>query len=384
MSSTICVRWIFVLSTVVPTRAFQTKQSHAIQQWMRSQRLADVSIFDDEGVRGLTWSHKKHHFNKFILRHHPLWRTVVSSSSSSTGRFRRFLEPSATLLYDSNRGSEDLMKNQVLPEEPLLLSEEGQDWLYDRMNVLQEENRLLTETVQRLESQNAELLYEVMAARKQQKVVIENFEGPQEWCDSLEEGSCPVEPKVSFGQAFLDRACWLVGLLLMQSFSGIVLARNEALIADHPFIIYFLTMLVGAGGNAGNQASVRVIRGLALGTLNPKTQNQFLIREFKMAIALSCVLTLVGFFRAAAFSTPFPEALAVTLSLFLIVFTSICLGAVLPLALKRIHVDPAHSSTSIQVIMDILGVILAISVSNVLLGSPIGLFIMSKLGVKAL
>jgi hypothetical protein len=25
----------------------------------------------------------------------------------------------------------------------------------------------------------------------------------------------------------------------------------------HPVIIYFLTMLVGAGGNAGNQASVR-------------------------------------------------------------------------------------------------------------------------------
>ena len=43
----------------------------------------------------------------------------------------------------------------------------------------------------------------------------------------------------------------------MQSFSGIILSRNEALLADHPVIVYFLTMLVGAGGNAGNQASVR-------------------------------------------------------------------------------------------------------------------------------
>ena len=38
--------------------------------------------------------------------------------------------------------------------------------------------------------------------------------------------------------------------------------RDEALLQDHPTIIYFLTMLVGAGGNAGNQASVRVIRGM--------------------------------------------------------------------------------------------------------------------------
>ena len=62
---------------------------------------------------------------------------------------------------------------------------------------------------------------------------------------------------VSFGEALRDRAYWLVGLLLMQSFSGIILSRNEALLADHPVIIFFLTMLVGAGGNAGNQASVR-------------------------------------------------------------------------------------------------------------------------------
>ena len=43
----------------------------------------------------------------------------------------------------------------------------------------------------------------------------------------------------------------------MQSCSGIILSRNEVLLANHPVIIYFLTMLVGAGGNAGNQASVR-------------------------------------------------------------------------------------------------------------------------------
>ena len=43
----------------------------------------------------------------------------------------------------------------------------------------------------------------------------------------------------------------------MQSLSGFILAKNEALLENHPVIIFFLTMLVGAGGNAGNQASVR-------------------------------------------------------------------------------------------------------------------------------
>jgi Mg/Co/Ni transporter MgtE len=144
-------------------------------------------------------------------------------------------------------------------------------------------------------------------------------------------------------------------------------------------VFYFLTMLVGAGGNAGNQASVRVIRGLALGTLNEQTQKQFLMRELKMAGALSLIVSTVGFVRAAAFRTPFPDSLAVTFALTMIVFTSVCLGAILPLVLKRLRVDPAHSSTTIQVIMDILGVFLAVVVSSMLLDSPLGSLVIDTL-----
>jgi Mg/Co/Ni transporter MgtE len=89
---------------------------------------------------------------------------------------------------------------------------------------------------------------------------------------------------------------------------------------------------------------------------------------------------VAGFVRAIVFGTPFPETIAVTTSLCCIVFSSICLGAVLPLILKSLRVDPAHSSTSIQVVMDILGVFLAISISRLLLDSPLGGFLISRLG----
>jgi Mg/Co/Ni transporter MgtE len=91
-----------------------------------------------------------------------------------------------------------------------------------------------------------------------------------------------------------------------------------------------------------------VIRGLALGTLNDKTRGQFLTREFKMAAALSMILSIAGFCRAIFFKTDFPEALAVTAALCIIVFSSVCLGAILPIILERFGVDPAHSSTTIQ------------------------------------
>jgi len=176
----------------------------------------------------------------------------------------------------------------------------------------------------------------------------------------------------SFREALRDRSQWLIGLLILQSCSGFILSRNEILLQRHPVIIYFLTMLVGAGGNAGNQASVRVVRSLALGTLTKQNIKPFLVREIGMAFSLSFLLSIAGFFRAIAFQTPILETIAITTALALIVFSSICLGVVLPLILHWVRVDPAHSSTTIQVIMDILGVVLTVCVSSVLLDGYFG------------
>lgn len=155
-----------------------------------------------------------------------------------------------------------------------------------------------------------------------------------------------------------------------------------------PVVIYFLTMLVGAGGNAGNQASVRVIRGIAVGALAPhhhQAQLQFLFRELKMAFGLSIIVAIVGFLRTILFHsmTPISEAIAITVALYMIVFTSVCFGAILPFLLQRLRIDPAHSSTSIQVIMDILGVYLTVAVTSLLLDSPSGKLIVSKFTWKS-
>ena len=63
------------------------------------------------------------------------------------------------------------------------------------------------------------------------------------------------------------RVSLLAGLLLFQSCSSFILSSFEMLLQKHSVIVCFLTMLVGAGGNAGNQAAVLVIRGLATGEI---------------------------------------------------------------------------------------------------------------------
>lgn len=155
-----------------------------------------------------------------------------------------------------------------------------------------------------------------------------------------------------------DRAGWLVGLLCLQSLSSFIISRNEALLQEHIIIVQFLTMLVGAGGNAGNQASVRVIRGLAVGSIGSSSRDvrSYLRQEFLVGFTLMCIIGLSGCARAALFMVPLPETIAITASLCMIVMISIVAGATLPLCMKAIGIDPMHSATTIQVMMDILGV----------------------------
>lgn len=171
----------------------------------------------------------------------------------------------------------------------------------------------------------------------------------------------------TFKNQIQERAGWLIGLLFFQSCSSFIIANNEKFLQTHMVIVQFLTMLVGAGGNAGNQSAVGVIRGLAVGIINAHTWRDYLKQEAKMAAGLSFLIGLTGFIRAAMFRTPWGETIAITASVSIIVVTSVAIGSTLPLAMKKVGIDPAHSSTTIQVVMDILGVLITVCVSSFVL-----------------
>jgi len=358
------------------------------------------------------------------------WPLSLSSSSSSPLRTnqKRWRQQRRHVDYNDDDGDDDFSDTLRLfaAASSSLLSEEEDGELFSARSkkhltddddndeaittILKQENEALRKKVMLLQQQNDKLgkrQRSIYTATKERppRIVIENFEEESSFfqlklrskvvagtnnndddddddeddddddqCIFDEQTNswiCPIEPNISFIAALHSRATWLVGLLALQSCSGFILSNNEELLQKHPVIIYFLTMLVGAGGNAGNQASVRVIRGLALGTLTTtttsttsttsaaieivETRNRFLLRELRMAMALSLIMAIAGYIRASVFHTPLPETLAITLALIVIVFTSVCLGAILPLILQYVGIDPAHSSTTIQVVMDILG-----------------------------
>lgn len=190
---------------------------------------------------------------------------------------------------------------------------------------------------------------------------------------ALEEGRLPrraaQRPRGLLESTVLEiagrRLFVLVGLLILQSSSQVVLQRFEKLISTNVIIPLFLTMLVGAGGNAGNQAAVSAITGILSGELHGAgALVRVLKKEVVVALCCGSTLAVIGFARVYLFysneevqPTPvFVTVFAITLALFLIVVSSVLMGATLPFLLQRLHLNVEHAAPAIQVVMDILGV----------------------------
>eukprot|EP00232_Nephroselmis_pyriformis_P027889 CAMPEP_0182867966 /NCGR_PEP_ID=MMETSP0034_2-20130328/9034_1 /TAXON_ID=156128 /ORGANISM="Nephroselmis pyriformis, Strain CCMP717" /LENGTH=335 /DNA_ID=CAMNT_0025000353 /DNA_START=40 /DNA_END=1047 /DNA_ORIENTATION=- len=228
---------------------------------------------------------------------------------------------------------------------------------------------------------------EVRVARREEmaaKARRYNRKLREEFSDCIDSDECITDfdfaevanTKRSVVEETWERGRWLFGLLVLQSTSSVVLEKYEGLIQDHLVVTLFLTMLVGAGGNAGNQSAISVIRGLATGDLELSVDSfkEVMGHQLQVALLLGTVLTLGGFLRVYISNGEMVNALAISAALFCIVVTSVLAGTVLPFALAATGTDPANAGTSIQVVMDILGVTITCAICSVVLDGAIPVF----------
>jgi len=200
-------------------------------------------------------------------------------------------------------------------------------------------------------------------------------------CQPLE----PLQAGASMWQEGWQRGQWLLGLMLLQSLSGAILASYEHLIKNHIVVTLFLTMLVGAGGNAGNQSTIKVIEGMASGEITVSWTSfvQVMQHQVGVGLFLSVLMTLAGFLRVLLTNgltrlrdgsegweltvTGLYNCIAISISLLFIVFFSCLFGTLLPFAMAAVKIDAANAGPSIQVLMDIVGVIITCYVCKLVL-----------------
>jgi len=156
-----------------------------------------------------------------------------------------------------------------------------------------------------------------------------------------------------------ERGKWLVALLIVQSIASMVLSQFEQLIKEHVVIALFLTMLIGAGGNAGGQTVAKCIHEIAV---RGRTRGDLALvlrsaqRQIAVAVWLAVIIGWAAWVRVWIFHGGVENSMAISISCAIIVFSSIVFGSMLPYAMLAVGLDEIHSGAVIQVLMDIYGV----------------------------
>lgn len=166
------------------------------------------------------------------------------------------------------------------------------------------------------------------------------------------------------------RIVWLLVLMISATFTGRIIRKYEDVLQSIVVLTAFIPMLMDTGGNSGSQSSTLIIRGLALGEIELKDAGRVLWKEFRISTIVGLILAIVNFFRIYLFDTVGPMvALTVSTTLYLTVIISKVVGSLLPIAAKRLDIDPAiMAGPLITTVVDALGLILYFKIASWILG----------------
>ena len=177
---------------------------------------------------------------------------------------------------------------------------------------------------------------------------------------------------------YVHRIPWLSILMIAAIFTELVINHISNVMSAQfqPFmsamLLACIPMLMDTGGNAGNQASVTIIRGLSLGEIEFRDLPHVIFKECRISLLAGATLAVINFGKMMLmyvityhnnFNNNFPPYLliAVTVSIALVatVFLAKFIGCTLPILAKKVGFAPAvMAGPFITTIVDVTSLLL--------------------------
>ena len=170
------------------------------------------------------------------------------------------------------------------------------------------------------------------------------------------------------GQLVRSRVVWLLFLALGATLTVQVLEVFESTLDQVVTLALFVPLIIGTGGNTGNQAATTVTRALALDDVTPRDIGGVIARELRVGLSLGVLLGSVAFVLT---SLVYDSSVGAVIGLTLV---SICtlaatVGGAMPLVAKSIRADPAvFSNPFITTFVDATGLVIYFLVAKAVLG----------------
>lgn len=167
---------------------------------------------------------------------------------------------------------------------------------------------------------------------------------------------------------FKKRASWLGINLITAILASIVIGVFDATLAAFIPLAILMPIVASMGGNAGTQTLTVMVRQMALGDIDFENAKEAIYKEFLVALFNGLLFSvIVGFVAYFWFHI---ELLGVVIALAMIfnLLMAGLFGAMIPLLLKRINVDPAVGSTVLlTTVTDVLGFFSFLGLASVIL-----------------
>ena len=181
--------------------------------------------------------------------------------------------------------------------------------------------------------------------------------------------------KTGVFETYRKRIPWLLLLMVSATFTGMIITRFETALSSVVALAAFMPMLMDTGGNSGSQASVSIIRSLALGEVEFRDVLRVIWKELRVSIVCGTTLAAANFAKIMLFDNlalksgiSMTVALVVCLTILITVIIAKLVGCTLPLFAKKCGFDPAvMASPFITTIVDAVSLVVYFQMATLLL-----------------
>lgn len=165
-----------------------------------------------------------------------------------------------------------------------------------------------------------------------------------------------------------SRVVWLFVLAVGAALTVQVMDVFEETLSQVVTLALFIPLLIGTGGNTGNQAATTVTRALALGDVHPRDIGKVLFREFRVGIALGLVLGTAAF-AVVSLLYSLPIGIVIGLTFVALCTMAATVGGGMPLLARAIKADPAvFANPFISTFVDATGLLVYFFIAKAVLG----------------
>ncbi|MGB5734757.1 MAG: magnesium transporter [Thiohalocapsa sp.] len=164
------------------------------------------------------------------------------------------------------------------------------------------------------------------------------------------------------------RALWLGVNLLTAFLASWVIGQFEATIQQVVALAVLMPVVASMGGIAGTQTLTLAIRGIALGQLSTKNMRWLLAKEMAVSLINSAIWAVVVAAVAYVWFGNVDIALIIAVAITINLLAATFSGALLPLLLERLGIDPALAGGVIlTTVTDVVGFLAFLGLATVFL-----------------